>query len=133
MLDTATKKGDPLSSAPSERDRDVPDPQSPVDPDKSIGDLIGRIVEDGRQLVGAELKLLKAKGMVEVRRTRRSAVLFGAAAVFAIAALVAFAVGMTLSLASVVGPLLGGLAATLLFAAVAALLVRQGLKKLEGE
>ena len=71
--------------------------------------------------------------MVEVRRTRRSAVLFGTAAVFAIAALVAFAVGMTLSLASVVGPLLGGLAATLLFAAVAALLVRQGLKKLEGE
>ncbi|MEN3971431.1 phage holin family protein [Sphingomicrobium sp. XHP0235] len=117
--------------AKSERDHEIPDPQAPVDPDASIGELIGRIVEDGRQLVGAEISLMREKARVEVGFYKSSAIFFGAAAVFAIAALVAFAVGVTMALATLIGPLLGGLVSTLLFLGVAALLGKMGLKRLE--
>ena len=117
--------------AKSERDREVPDPQAPVDPDASIGELIGRIVEDGRQLVGAEVSLMRAKARVEVEFYKSSAIFFGAAAIFAIAALVAFAVGVTMALATLIGPLLGGLVSTLLFLGIAAVLGKMGLKRLE--
>ena len=132
MLDTPPPKPEAKPQvAPSEHDRELPDPQAPVDPDKTIGELIGRIVEDGRDLVGAEVTLMRAKTMVEVRRYKKSAMLFGIAFVFAVAALVAFAVGMTLSLATVIGPLLGGLAATILFLGIAAIIARMGVKRLE--
>ncbi|WP_343347353.1 phage holin family protein [Sphingomicrobium sp. XHP0239] len=130
MLDTSPPKQTP-QVAPSERDREVPDPQAPLDPDKSIGELIGRIVEDGRELVGAEVSLARAKAMVEARRYKKSAMLFGVAFVFAVAALVAFAVGMTLALATIIGPLLGGLVATILFLGIAAVVARAGAKRLE--
>ncbi|WP_265562842.1 phage holin family protein [Sphingomicrobium arenosum] len=107
------------------------DPQN-YDPDASIGDLMGRVVEDARELAEAEINYAKAKVKSEVRPYKQAVVWFALAAVFATAALIAFAVGVTMALATLVGPLAGGIAATVLLLAVAGALAMIGKNKLEG-
>lgn len=107
------------------------DPQN-FDPDASIGDLMGRMVEDARQLAEAEINYAKAKVRSDIRPYQRALVWFGGAVVFAIAALVAFAVGLTMALATLIGPLAGGIVATLVFGAIGAFLAYRGKAKLEG-
>ncbi|MCJ8189912.1 phage holin family protein [Sphingomicrobium aestuariivivum] len=108
-----------------------PDPQN-FDPDDTIGDLMGRVVEDARELAEAEVNYIKVKVKSEARPYKEAAIWFGIAAVFAIAALVAFAVGITLALATLIGPLGGGVVATVLLLGAAGLFATVGKKKLEG-
>lgn len=109
---------------------DGPDPHN-YDPDASIGEILGRVVEDARELVGAEVNLAKAKAHHEVARYKMPAILLVGAFAFVVAALVAFAVGVTMALATLIGPLAGGILATVLLAGVAALLAKMAQKKLE--
>jgi hypothetical protein len=90
--------------------------------DKPIGETFSRLIDDGKAYVRAEVNLVRTKVDLEVERFRPVAILGAAALLCAFAALVALAVTLVLALASLIGPLGGGLAATAIFAAIAALL-----------
>lgn len=67
--------------------------------------LVGRLVDDSRVLVSAEIALYKAKAGERVSAYKSAAVFFAAAGVLALAALVALLVGLILSLQTLIGPL----------------------------
>lgn len=87
-----------------------PSPNPAVD-DRSIGDSIGQLFDDGRAYAEAELRLLRVKAELEVDRYRRAAVFAAAAAALALAALVAFAMTLVIGFARLIGPFGGGAAA----------------------
>jgi len=66
-------------------------------------------------------------------RSKLPAILFGAAFVLLLAAFVALAYGVAAGLATIIGPLAGGIVAFLLFAAVAGVLIWVGLNKVREE
>jgi hypothetical protein len=89
--------------------------------DRPIGEIVGRLVDDGKAYARAEIGLVRAKVDNQVDRFRPIAMLGGLAVLFGLAALVALAVTLVLSLTSLIGPLAGGMAATAIFAGIAAL------------
>lgn len=97
--------------------------------------LIGRLVDDSRTLVSAEVALYKAKASERVAAYKSAVVFFAAAGVLALAALIALLVGLILSLATLIGPLgatgvvIGGV---LLIALVLALVGKGRLARPEG-
>lgn len=108
------------------------DPQN-FDPDSGIGDLLGRVVSDGRDYAEAELKLAKAKAVSHAYRYRSPLVMLAVALLFGLAAIVTLFVTMAMVLAAFMGPLAGGLVSTgiaALIAAILALFARSRLEKL---
>ena len=99
--------------------------------DKPIGETFGRLIDDGKAYVRAEVDLVRTKLDLEVERFRPVAILGAAALLCAVAALVALAVTLVIALASLIGPLAGGLAATAIFVAVAGLLAYLAKSSLE--
>jgi len=90
--------------------------------DKPIGETVGRLIDDGKAYARAEVDLARVRALMLVERFRSAAILAAAALLFAIGALVALAMTAVLSLANLIGPLGGGLAATLLIGGIAGLL-----------
>lgn len=80
-------------------------PPAPADEGETLTTLVGRLVDDGRNLVGAEIALYKARGLERVSRYKSAAIFFVAAGVLALAGLIALLVGLILSLATLIGPL----------------------------
>lgn len=80
---------------------------------RSIGEMIGQVLDDGRAYAQAELDLAKIRAQAEVNRYRRAAILGGAAAALGLAALVAFALTLVIGFARLLGPFGGGVAAVL--------------------
>lgn len=110
---------------------DERDPQH-FDPDESIGEIIGRIVNDGRELAEAEIEYLKAKLTSEAMGYKTPALLLGAAFLFAMGAMIALFWGIAAALAVHIGPLGGGAAAAgiaLIIAAILALVAKSHLEK----
>lgn len=108
------------------------DPQN-FDPDSGIGDLLGRVVNDGREYAEAELKLAKAKALSHANQYRTPLIMLAIAAVFGLAAIVTLFVTIAMALATLVGPLAGGLISTAIAAGIAgvlALVARSRLEKL---
>lgn len=70
----------------------------------TLPDLVGRLVDDARGVVSAEVELYKAKAGERVSAYRSAAVFFVAAGVLALAALVALLVGLILTLSTLIGP-----------------------------
>jgi len=98
----------------------------------SIGILAGRLIDQSKDYVRAEVKLAKATAISRVDRIRVPIALLATALLFVIAGVVTFCITIALALATLIGPLAGGLAATLIALAIAggfALLAR---KKLDG-
>ena len=87
--------------------------------ERPVGELVHQLVEDGKSYAAAELGLVKAIASHKASLAALPAALLGAALVLVIAGASALGVGVAMALASFVGPLLGGLIAFLLFAAVA--------------
>jgi len=100
--------------------------------DRPIGETFGRLIDDGKAYVRAEVNLVRTKVDLEVERFRPVAILGGAAILCAFAALVALAVTLVLALSSLIGPLAGGLAATAIFIAIAGLLAYLAKRSLDG-
>jgi hypothetical protein len=83
---------------------------------RSIGDMIGQVLDDGRAYAQAELDLAKVRAHAEVNRYRKAALLGGAAAALGLAALVAFAITLVIGFARLLGPVGGGIAAIIVLA-----------------
>jgi len=104
--------------------------------DESIGDLFGRLVDDGRTYAKAEIDLYRQIALHRAGRARTGLVALVAGAVLLLSSLTALILGLVLGLAELIGPLLAGLAIAALLALAGFLLVRygiSGLKALAGE
>jgi uncharacterized membrane protein YqjE len=98
------------------------EPQPPSEPEPSIGDLIERLFDDALDYGRAEIELIKARARETVQDYVRAAILFGIAAVLALASVVTLFVGIALGLAHWIGPLAGAIVSTLLAMGVAGFL-----------
>ena len=95
--------------------------------DDSIGDLVGRLVEDGREYARAEIGLYKQIARYRAGRARNGLILLAAGAVLGLSALTALILGFVLGLASLIGPVLAGIAVALVLAGAGYFLVRIGI------
>lgn len=100
-----------------------PGPNPPSEPDPSIGELIERLVDDAWDYGRAEINLLKERARELAEGYLRTAILFGIAAVLAVAGVVTLFVGIAIALARWIGPLGGAIISTLLAATIAGSLV----------
>jgi len=99
-----------------------PAEQPPQEPDRSIGEAIEQLFDNALDYARAELELLRARALEIVQDYVRAAILFAAAALFALAGLITLFVGIALGLARWLGPLGGAVVSTLLAAGIAGLL-----------
>ena len=111
----------------------TPEQRPPAEPDPSIGDLIERLFDEALDYGRAEIALLKARARDLVEGYVRAAILFGIAAVLALAGVVTFFVGVALALARWTGPLGGAIVSALLAAGIAGLLVWLALRDVREE
>jgi hypothetical protein len=98
--------------------------------ESSLGELFGRLSDDARAYAAAEAKLYQAIARRRLSRARNGAIALVAAALLANAALIVLLVGLSLELATWVGPALAGLIVTFVVLGIAFVLVRFGAAKL---
>jgi hypothetical protein len=98
--------------------------------DESIGDLFGRLIDDGRSYAKAEIDLYRQIALHRAGRARTGLVALIAGAVLLLSSLTALILGLVLGLAELIGPLLAGLAIAALLALAGYVLIRFGLKGL---
>jgi uncharacterized membrane protein YqjE len=110
-----------------------PGQHPPSEPEPSIGELIERLFDDALDYGRAEIELLKVRAREIVESYVRAAILFGIAAVLALAAIVTLFVGIAFALARWIGPLGGAVVSALLAAGVAGLLVWIALRDVREE
>lgn len=100
--------------------------RGPAEETESIGDLVGRLVEDGRDYASAELELFKAIARHRLARARTGAILVAIGITLLVSAVTAVVLGLVMALAQLINPALAGLAVALVLAAIGALLARFG-------
>ena len=98
-----------------------------------IGDLFGRLVEQGKGYARAEVGLAKAIASAKADAIKLPAILLGAALLFVIAGVVVFCMTIALALATLIGPFAGGLVATLIAFAIAGGLAWFAVGRLKGK
>jgi hypothetical protein len=104
--------------------------------EESIGELIGRLTEDGRAFVKAEVDVYKAVAARRMGRARNGLIALTIGAVLLICSVTALLLGLVLWLATLIGPLLAGLAVAAVLILIGFVLVRVGiggLKALGGD
>jgi hypothetical protein len=106
-----------------------PEP-TPGDSDRPVGELVHELIEDGKAYARAEVGLVKAMASAKANALKLPAILFGIAFLLSLAAITALAVGVAMGLATLIGPLAGGIVAFLLFAAIAGGLAWYGVGRL---
>ena len=79
-----------------------------------IGELFGRLIDDGKAYAKSEVDLVRARAEAQADRAKLPAILGAGAIAFGFAGVIALVLTMVLSLASLIGPLAGGLLATLI-------------------
>ncbi len=104
-------------------------------PDHGTGEpglttLIGRLIDDSRSVVSAEVTLYKAKASERIAAYKSAIVFFAAAGILALAALVALLVGLIGALATLIGPLAATLIVVAVVLVIAAILAVVGRGKL---
>lgn len=105
----------------------------PPEPDRSIGDMIEQVIDDALDYGRAELALLKVRAQDVVEDYVRAAILFGIAAVLALAGVITLFVGIAIALARWIGPLGGAIVSAMLAAGIAGLLVWMAISDLKEE
>lgn len=100
------------------------------DDDAPIGELAGRLIDQGKGYARAELGLAKAIATAKADALKLPALLFAAALLFVIAGVVTLCMTIALALATLIGPLAGGLVATLVAFVIAGGLALFGKSKL---
>jgi hypothetical protein len=94
----------------------------PAPPERPVGELVSQLIEEGKDYARAEIGLVKAIAAAKAKALAMPLALFGAAFIFALAAVTALAVGVVIALETFIGPLAGGFVGMLIFAAIAGLL-----------
>ena len=102
----------------------------PAPPERPVGELVHELIEDGKAYARAEIGLVKTLAAAKGTALALPAALFGAAFVFALAAVTALAVGVVQALAALNGPHAAGFAGLLIFAAIAGALGWWGYERL---
>lgn len=105
---------------------------APEQPDESIGDLVGRLVEDGRAYATAEFDLYRAIAEHRAERARTAVVALAIGWFLLIAAMSALTIGAMIALAITIGPLLAGLAVAGPLGLIGYLLARYGWSGIKG-
>ena len=72
--------------------------------EEGVATLVGRLVDDGRAVVSAEVALYRARLGERVSAYKAAAIFFVAAGVLALAAVIALLVGLIVSLATLMNP-----------------------------
>lgn len=98
--------------------------------ESSIGDLFGQLVDDGKNLVRAEVDLYKQVALYRAGKAKSGVAALVAGGLLAYAGLIALLVGLVLGLAPLVGPVLGGLIVFAVAGIVGFLLFRYGTSKM---
>lgn len=101
--------------------------------ERPIGELVSRLVDEGKAYAQAEIGVAKALASAKANRLKVPAILFGAAFLLLQAAATVLAVALFLSLLPLIGPLLAGIAAFAIFAGLAAGLGWQAVQFLRRE
>lgn len=100
--------------------------------EETIGDLVGRLVEDGRAYAEAEVALYKAIALHRGVRARKALVSLAIGWFLLFAAMTALVIAAMVSLTFAVGPLLAGVMVGIPLAAIGYLLVRIGWSGIKG-
>lgn len=99
--------------------------------DSSIGDLFHKLVDDGRNLVGAEVNLYKQIAVYRASKAKNGIIALVAGGLLAFAALIAFMVGLVMEVAELVdSSALGGLIVLAVVGIIAFFLFRFGAGKM---
>lgn len=101
------------------------------DEETPVGDLVHDLVEDGKAYARAELEVARAIAAAKANALKLPGILFAAAFLLGIAAITALSAGVAMALATLVGPLAGGLLAFVLFAGIGGGLAWYGVKRLQ--
>ena len=97
---------------------------------ESLGDLFGRLADDGRAYVKAEAGLYKTIALRRADKAKIGAAALVVGALLILAALIVLLVGLALGLAPLVGPALGGLIVAGTAGLIGYLLIRYGVGKM---
>ena len=100
--------------------------------DESIGELLGRLVDDGRDYAEAEFDLLKAIAAYRAVRARRALVALAAGWFLLVSSMTALVVGAVTDLSQYISPMLAGLAIAIPMAALGYGLVHYGWTGVKG-
>lgn len=104
---------------PAEPAMQPPEPGPEPGDERPIGELVHQLVEEGKAYAQAELGLAKAIAAAKASGLKVPAILLGAALLLAQAAVTVLAVAIFLGLLPLMGPILAGLLAFVIFAAIA--------------
>ena len=98
--------------------------------DTSIGDLFGRLVDDGRTLVRAEVGLYKQIALYRANKAKLGLAALVAGGLLAFAGLIASLVGVVIGLTDLVGGVAAGLIVLAVTSLIAFLMFRWGAGKM---
>ena len=107
------------------------DPTQPLEPDQSLGELLGRLSQDFGELVTTQVDLAKVEIKEEVTRAAKGGGLLGGGAVAAVLALLLLSHALAWGLSEIMDAGFAFLIVGLLWAVVAAILALQGRNKLQ--
>ncbi len=95
--------------------------------EESIGALLGRLADDGRAYVKAEIGVYRAIAARRAAKARNGLIALAIGAVLLISSITALLFGLVLWLATLIGPLLAGLAVAAVLILAGFMLVRMGI------
>ena len=98
-----------------------------------LGELVSRLIDQGKGYARAEVGLAKAIASAKVDAIKLPAIMLTAAVLFVIAGVVVFCMTIALALATLIGPLAGGLVATVIAFGIAGLLAFIAIRKLSAK
>ena len=99
--------------------------------EKPIGELFGDLVEGAETYARAEFRLAKAEVEAKAEGARKPAFLGAASLLFLMAGVIVLSMTLALGLATLIGPLAGGLIAAIVTFGIAYVLYRLAAKELE--
>jgi hypothetical protein len=95
--------------------------------EESIADLVGKLIDEGREVARTEVNLYKQIALRRSAMAKSGLILVSAAGVIALLAGIGLVVGLIMALATLIGPLAATLAVVLVMGVAAFFLLRKGL------
>ena len=98
--------------------------------EKPIGELFGELIDEGKAYAKAELELAKAIAESKAGAAKKPALLAAASLLFLVAGVIVLCMTFAVALATLIGPLAGGLIAALVTFGVAYCLYSLAMREL---